>query len=89
MEFDRVELREKDGKGKIRINDTDIKSTTDYSLKRGADMIDVTLTISVPVQNFKTIEDSDKPREALIADAITPSAIDFNEDKKYTGKEEF
>ena len=57
MEFDRVELREKDGKGKIRINDTDIKSTTDYSLKRGADMIDVTLTISVPVKNFKTIED--------------------------------
>lgn len=57
MEFDKVELREKDGKGKIRINDTDIKSTTDYSLKRSTDMIDVTLTISVPVQNFKTIED--------------------------------
>ena len=57
MEFDKVERREKDGKGKIRINDTDIKSTTDYSLKRGTDMIDVTLTISVPVQNFKTIED--------------------------------
>ena len=57
MEFYKVELREKDGKGKIRINGTDIKSTTDYSLKRGTDMIDVTLTISVPVQNFKTIED--------------------------------
>lgn len=56
MEFDRVELREKDGKGKIRINDTDIKGTTDYSLKRGADMIDVTLTISIPIENFKTIE---------------------------------
>ena len=55
--FDEVELLERDGKGKIRINDTDIKSTTDYSLKRGADMIDVTLTISVPVKNFKTIED--------------------------------
>lgn len=57
MEFDKVELREKDGKGKIRINDTDIKSTTGYSLKRSIDMIEVTLTISVPVQNFKTIED--------------------------------
>lgn len=55
--FDKVELFEKDGKGKIRINDTDIKSTIDYSLKRDTDMIDVTLTISVPVQNFKTIED--------------------------------
>lgn len=53
---DKVELFEKDGKGKIRINDTDIKSTINYSLKRGTDMIDVTLTISVPVQNFKTIE---------------------------------
>lgn len=55
--FDKVELLEKDGKGKIRINDTDIKSTINYSLKRDTDMIDVTLTISVPVQNFKTIED--------------------------------
>lgn len=55
--FDKVELFEKDGKGKIRINDTDIKSTINYSLKRNTDMIDVTLTISVPVQNFKTIED--------------------------------
>lgn len=55
--FDKVELFEKDGKGKIRINDTDIKSTINYSLKRDTDMIDVTLTISVPVQNFKTIED--------------------------------
>lgn len=55
--FDEVELFEKDGKGKIRINDTDIKSTINYSLKRDTDMIDVTLTISVPVQNFKTIED--------------------------------
>ena len=55
--FDKVELFEKDGKGKIRINDTDIKSTINYSFKRDTDMIDVTLTISVPVQNFKTIED--------------------------------
>lgn len=57
MKFDKVELFEKNGKGKIRINDTDIKSTTNYSLKRNTDMIDVILTISVPVQNFKTIED--------------------------------
>lgn len=54
--FDEVELLERDGKGKIRINDTDIKSTTGYSLKRGTDMIDVTLTISIPIENFKTIE---------------------------------
>lgn len=57
MEFDKIELREKDGKGKIRINNIDIKSTTNYNLKRSTDMIDITLTISVPIQNFKTIED--------------------------------
>lgn len=57
MEFDKIELREKNGKGKIRINNIDIKSTTNYSLKRSTDMIDITLTISVPIQNFKTIED--------------------------------
>lgn len=56
MEFDKIELREKDGKGKIRINDTDIKRITNYNLKRDTDMIDVTITISVPVKNFKTIE---------------------------------
>lgn len=55
-EFDKVELQEKDGKGKIRLNDTDIKRTTNYSLKRDTDMIELTLTISVPVKNFKTIE---------------------------------
>ena len=57
MEFDRVELQEKDGKGKIKINDTEIKSTSSYSLKRGTDMIDVTITISIPVQNFKNKKD--------------------------------
>lgn len=55
-EFDKVELHEKDGKGKIKINDTELKAMSNYSLKRNTDMIDITLTISVPVQNFKTIE---------------------------------
>lgn len=54
-EFDKVELQEDEGKGRIKINGTKLKSITNYSLKRNTDMIDVTLTISVPVQNFKTI----------------------------------
>lgn len=56
MEFNRVELQEKDGKGKIRIDDTEIKGISNYSFKRDTDMIDMTLTMSVPVKNFKTIE---------------------------------
>lgn len=56
MEFNRVELQEKDGKGKIRIDDTEIKGISNYSFKRDTDMIDMTLTMSVPAKNFKTIE---------------------------------
>lgn len=56
MEFNRVELQEKDGKGKIRIDDTEIKGISNYNFKRDTDMIDMTLTMSVPAKNFKTIE---------------------------------
>lgn len=56
MEFNRVEFQEKDGKGKIRIDDTEIKGISNYSFKRDTDMIDMTLTMSVPAKNFKTIE---------------------------------
>jgi len=57
MEFNKVELQEKDGKGKIRINDTEIKGISNYSFKRNTDMVEITLTMSVPIENFKTIED--------------------------------
>lgn len=56
MEFNKVELQEKDGKGKIRINDTEIKGISNYSFKRNTDMVEITLTMSVPIENFKTIE---------------------------------
>lgn len=56
MEHDTIELKEKDGKGRIKINNTDINSVINYSLKRNTDTVDVTLTISVPIKKFKTIE---------------------------------
>lgn len=55
-EFDEVELFEKEGKGSLKINNVKIKSLTDYNIKRDTDMVDVTMTISVPTQNFKTVE---------------------------------
>ena len=55
-EFDEVELLEKNGKGSLKINNVKIKSLTSYNIERGTDTIDVTVTISVPTQNFRTVE---------------------------------
>lgn len=55
-EFDELELLEKDGKTSLKINNIKIKSLMGYKIKRDTDTVDVTITISVPVQNLKTIE---------------------------------
>ena len=55
-EFDEVELLEKNGKGSLKINNVKIKSLTSYNIERGTDTIDVTVKISVPTQNFRTVE---------------------------------
>ena len=55
-DFEKIELYEKDGIGEIKINNKKIKGLTGYKLKRSTDMIELTLSISVPVSNFKTIE---------------------------------
>ena len=55
-EFDEVVLFEKEGKSSLKINNVKIKSLTGYNIKRDTDMVDVTMTISVPTQNFKTVE---------------------------------
>jgi len=54
--FEKIELYEKDGIGEIRINDKKIKGLTGYKIKRSTDMIEMTFSISVPVSNFKTVE---------------------------------
>lgn len=55
-EFEQIELYEKDGIGKMLVNGRKVKGMTGYNLKRSTDMIDITINISVPVSNFKTIE---------------------------------
>ena len=54
-DFDKVEFYEKDGKASIKLNNVKIKSLTRYEIKRGTDMIDLTLNISIPSKNFETI----------------------------------
>lgn len=54
-DFDKVEFFEKDGKASIKLNNVKIKSLTRYEIKRGTDMIDLTLNISIPSKNFETI----------------------------------
>ena len=54
--MEEIELCEKDGTGKIKINGKEINNLTSYAIKRGTDMVDVTITISIPTSNFKTKE---------------------------------
>ncbi len=53
-DFNFIELSEKDGKGKIKIDGTDIKSITGYEIKRDTDIVEVKITINVPSKNLKT-----------------------------------
>lgn len=50
-----IELEEKDGKGKIKIDNTEIKNVLDYAIKRDTDKVILTINISVPPKNLKTI----------------------------------
>ena len=50
----KIELYERNGIGEIRLNHNKIEGLTGYSYKRGTDIIDITLNISVPAENFKT-----------------------------------
>lgn len=55
-DFEKIELLEKDNFGELRMDGKKIKGITGYNLKRGTDMIELTINISVPVSNFKTVE---------------------------------
>lgn len=56
VEFNEIELLEKNGKAFLKIDNVKINGLTDYEIKRGTNMVDVNITISVPTENFKTIE---------------------------------
>ena len=54
-EFEQIEIFEGDGKSEVRLNNKKIRGLMGYSIKRGTDIVDITLNISVPVTNFKTL----------------------------------
>ena len=53
-EFNQIQLEEQNGKGKITIDNLELKGLTKYEIKRDTDIVQVTLCISVPIKNFKT-----------------------------------
>jgi hypothetical protein len=53
--FNFVEIEENNGKGTIKIDNTEIKCISNYELKRDTDMVKLTICISVPPKNLRTI----------------------------------
>lgn len=53
--YNSIELEEKDGKGRIKIDNTEIKNVLDYEIKRGTNKIELTIHMSVPPEKLKTI----------------------------------
>ena len=52
--FNTIEIKEKDGLVKIKINETELKGIHKYEIKRDTDIVTLNIVMSVPVQNFKT-----------------------------------
>lgn len=50
--FNFIDIKECNGTAKIEIDNTELKGVSNYKLNRGTDMIELTVTISVPPQNF-------------------------------------
>lgn len=54
MDSNKIELREENGMGEIKIDGIKIKNVSSYNVKRDANKVDITLTMCVPKQNFRT-----------------------------------
>lgn len=52
--FNFIELTEKDGKGKIKIDEIEIKGIEEYEIKRDTNIVKIKITINVPSKNFNT-----------------------------------
>lgn len=52
--FNFIELAENKGKGEIKIDETKLKAISNYKIKRDTDIVELTVSISVPSKNFKT-----------------------------------
>ena len=55
--FNNIEIKEDGKKGIIRIDGMQLKNTSNYKIKRDANIVELTVTISTPSKNFKTIKD--------------------------------
>lgn len=53
-EFNQIQLEEQNGKGKITIDNLELKGLTKYQIKRDTDIVELTISISVPTKNFTT-----------------------------------
>lgn len=53
-EYNFIELTEKDGKGKIKIDEIEIKGIEEYEIKRDTDIAKIRITINVPSKYLKT-----------------------------------
>ena len=56
MDSNKIELREKNGIGEIKIDGIKIKNVLSYNIKRDTDIVKMTMTISVSPENFNTIK---------------------------------
>lgn len=52
--FSKIELIETENKAEIKIDGMLIKGIKNYEIKRNTDIVELTLTISAPVENFIT-----------------------------------
>lgn len=50
--FNYIDIKECKGIARIEIDDTELRGVSNYKLNRGTDMIELTVTISVPPQKF-------------------------------------
>ena len=55
MDSNKIELKEENGIGEIKIDGIKIKRVTSYNVKRDTNKVDITLTMCIPTQNFKAI----------------------------------
>lgn len=53
-EFNYVEIEEKGSIAKIKIDEVELKAISNYQIKRDTDIVELTISISVPPKNFNT-----------------------------------
>ena len=54
MDFNTIEVTEKEGVGHIKINGIELKGINRYEIKRDTDIAELVVSISVPIKNLKT-----------------------------------